>query len=296
MPTDRLPPFLQDEAHNLRVTWGKALNYFASFTTQWMELKRRFERGEFDHRRSELKFGGTCFGAWTGEVGLPDAFINKLLKMHELALAEEHRNALNREISLRKQEQRKAKLQDEIDKNNKKVKRKQDSVAAINQTRVEEIRQKRKETRTEKARLISQHGPRHPELRALLEASAYLRQRKPIDRILLGHCYCDMWTLLDQPAVCAGEGKDYDGNLISWGRFIILHIVNSPDPQIRNTKAAVEKLVKQYTASVPAGQEMVPLTRNERRLLTRHRQAEEIDDTRTVTQNRTNEGIYRWPA
>jgi hypothetical protein len=271
MPTDKLPPFLEDEAHSLRVTWRKSINYFSTFATQWFQLKRRFDAGEFDDRRGELKFGGSTFSAWVAEIGMPDEFIAKLLKVHELALAQEHRQEIQREIARQQRERREAAMQKRIDAEEKKIKRLEEQQATAKASdqakfmaQLETMREKQKERRAEKARQISLRGPHHPELRALLEASAYLRQRDPVDLGLIGHCYCDMRTLIEQPGVREGEGKDEDGHLVTWGKFIILHIDGSPDSRIRNKKVNVERLVRQYEDSLPIGQKPVMLTRDER--------------------------------
>ena len=240
MTTDKLPPFLQDEAHSLRVTWRKSINYWNSFATLWFDLKRRFDRGEFDHRRDELKFGGSTFGAWAAEIGMPDEFVNKVLKVHELALADEHRQALYREEAQRKRQRREVAEQRAVERARREVRRDIDRQereaekarrdierqereaeklreAAEKQREREEAkaaaavaaaRDKFKQKRAELADRLSHRGPINSDLQALLEASGALRQREPVDWLLLGHCYCDMRTLLERPEVRKGEGQD----------------------------------------------------------------------------------------
>ena len=52
--------------------------------------------------------------------------------------------------------------------------------------------------------------------------------------------------------------------MFTWGKFILTHIVNSPDPRVRYSKRQVDNLVNLYLESLPAGERPVMLTRDER--------------------------------
>jgi hypothetical protein len=110
MMPEKLPPFLQDEAQRLRVSWRKSLNYFNSFATQWFAIKQAFDSGQYDNLRSQLIYesGATTFNAWAMEIGLDPVFITNMLKLHELALSAEDRRENERELAQQRKRRREA--------------------------------------------------------------------------------------------------------------------------------------------------------------------------------------------
>jgi hypothetical protein len=234
MPTEKLPPFLEDEANQLRVTWRKSLNYFSSFSTLWFELKAKFDSGEFDDRRNELKFGGSTFDAWAAEIGFPTEFISKVCKAHETALAEEHRIQLDLVIALKRKQRR-----EEVEQRRgaKEAKSKQ---KAINEEQ-EKKKQRRDEYRRQKRIMIIKRGPKNVALRELLEATAYVRGHN------LGNCYSDIRNMVFEEV----EGKDEYGHPWTWERWVEAFIGENPDPRIRNDAKTVNNLIQQYIDTLP---------------------------------------------
>lgn len=236
MPTEKLPPFLEDEAHSLRVTWRKSINYFTSFTQLWFEAKARLESGEFDDRRKELRFHGPIFDAWAAEIGLPSEFIHKLLKAHEAALAEEHRQKINLEIILKRKQRREAAEQREAERAEKQLEKEQDRKAR----ELEEKRKRRIEFLRQRRIALIRRGPQNSHLSALLASTAFIQ-----DSIHLGNCYFNMREVVNNEAA----GKDEQSHPWTWRRWVEAFIVENPDPNLRREAKLVNELIKGYMDS-----------------------------------------------
>jgi hypothetical protein len=275
---DQLPPFLEDDAQRLRVTWRKSVNFFNTFATQWLELKQRFDTGEFDHRRQELRFSKCSlpmFDIWAQEFGFDSSFIASILKAHELALADDQRRIVRAKLDEQKLQRiqaataaveaqarlRQKKAQETEAKQRAKSNKTIEKTVAANR----EKQAKKRETARQK---LIRRGPVHPELRELIKASGYLRQRKPVDEISLGNCYCMIRMLFeDRPDIVLAEGKMPNNDMFSWGTARELYIEESPDPLIKNDKRSVERLIKKYIAQLAPGTKPMLRSREERALL-----------------------------
>jgi hypothetical protein len=242
---------LDETAQRLKVSWRKANNYYASFASQLLEIRRQIESGAYG---SEWTFSGWLLK----KAGLFESQVMTQLKVFSRVIAAEEREKIeqaNIEIAVQKRAEKRAAAAAVAQRKNERAiakahEAREREAFRAEKTAEKQVVQQRKATeaekverakkREEKRNALRRAPPANATLRELLAQAATVEQKS---RAELGRLYAAM----KEEVQTERAGTDEDGHRWTWRRWVAAFI-----PE--RSYADIDKCIVEYRASCATAQ------------------------------------------